>query len=321
MHVINAENVNHAYTMGMNYLLEHGEEHDSRVGKVLRSSVPVSTVYANPCERVLFNRVRDCNPFFHLFESIWMMTGSNEVEPLLKFNSRMGDYSDDGKTLNGAYGYRWINYFGFNQIENVVDKLKANPNDRRCVISMWDAFEDLKYSGKDAPCNDMIKFSATNGKLEMIVFNRSNDIIWGAYGANVVHMSFLQEYMAAAIGIPVGTYTQISCDFHAYVDILEKKKSNVHCLDKYLLEELSYQPLILEDENPNDFLSDCSLFFDDNAKNHFDTRFFGETVLTMKDVHHVYKKGKKEGALGLCANIGADDWRVACSEWIERRIK
>ena len=64
MHVIKAENVNHAYTAGKNFLADHGEEHDSRAGKVLRSPIPVTTIYEEPCQRVLFNAVRDCNPFF-----------------------------------------------------------------------------------------------------------------------------------------------------------------------------------------------------------------------------------------------------------------
>lgn len=324
MFVIKAENVNHAYTAGMHYLLDHGVEQESRVGKVLRSPVPVSTVYAEPCQRVLFNKVRDCNPFFHLFECIWMISGRNDVASLTPFNKNMGNYSDDGITFHGAYGHRWRSHFGFDQIQYIIAALKSNPMDRRAVMGMWDAGVDLEKDGKDIPCNDMIKFDAVDGKLNMIVFCRSNDIIWGAYGANAVHMSFLQEYMAAGMGIPTGTYTQISCDFHAYIDVLEKKKKDIHNIDYYLTKDITYQPLILENETTDMFDEDCNQFFEgpsDEVNPEWKTDFFKDTVAPMAEIWRIYKTGKKAGALGLCDNIYAGDWKEACKGWIERRIK
>ena len=50
----------------------------------------------------------------------------------------------------------------------------------------------------------------------MTVCNRSNDMIWGAYGANAVHMSILMEYVAVAVNAPMGSYYQISDSFHIY---------------------------------------------------------------------------------------------------------
>jgi len=63
--------------------------------------------------------------------------------------------------------------------------------------------------------------SRTMRVLNMTVFNRSNDMVYGALGANVVHFSVLQEYMAACIGVEVGTYYQVSSNMHVYLD--EKK--------------------------------------------------------------------------------------------------
>ena len=71
------------------------------------------------------------------------------------------------------------------------------------------------------PCNLTATFQVNSaGMLDMSVFNRSNDIIWGAYGANAVHFSLLQEYVAAGAGVPLGRYWQISTNWHAYVPIL-----------------------------------------------------------------------------------------------------
>jgi thymidylate synthase len=87
-----------------------------------------------------------------------------------------------------------------------------------------DLLQQALGGGKDVPCNTNAFFRVTNGKLDMMVNCRSNDIFWGAYGANAVHFSFLQEYVASSIGVEVGRYWQNSFNFHAYVDRFPKEK-------------------------------------------------------------------------------------------------
>jgi thymidylate synthase len=108
------------------------------------------------------------------------------------------------KSLWGAYGFRWKKYWNKDQIKIVIGMLKENPYDRRAVLQMWDPHEDLARKGKDVPCNTHIYFKIREGKLCMTVCNRSNDMLWGAYGANVVHMSMLQEYVAHCLGPTYG---------------------------------------------------------------------------------------------------------------------
>src|SRR5690606_6235064 len=139
---------------------------------------------------------RDANPFLHFFESLWMLAGRNDVDYMTRLVRRFAAYSDDGKTFNGAYGYRWRKWFGRDQLQQIIGALRSNPQDRRCVLGMWDAGHDLGLQSADLPCNTHIYFRIQDDRLNMTVCNRSNDAIWGAVGANVVHMSFLQEYMA-----------------------------------------------------------------------------------------------------------------------------
>lgn len=164
----------------------------SRNGEVIRvDDGPVIVTYLRPTQRVLFNERRDCNPFFHLYESLWMLAGKNTVSNLVKYTPRMSTYSDDGVTLHGAYGYRWRNYFGYDQLDLVIEELNTNPDSRRAVVQMWDA-NDLKTArggGLDVPCNTQMVFAIGKEGLNMTVFNRSNDLIWGMLGANVVHFS------------------------------------------------------------------------------------------------------------------------------------
>lgn len=229
MKVLEARNVHDALPRAISLLLANGVVRESRDGQVIQAPWPVTTVYSKPEERVMFHPERDCNPFFHLYESIWMLAGRNDVQPLLRYAKQMGAYSDDGNTFHGAYGHRWRHWplpfmdQGMDQLGKIVDTLEHNKDDRRCVLSMWDPKRDLGNAGKDFPCNLTVTFQVSvHGKLDMVVFCRSNDIIWGAYGANAVHFSMLQEFVARMIGLEVGTYSQVSVNWHAYVAALGK---------------------------------------------------------------------------------------------------
>jgi thymidylate synthase len=103
-----------------------------------------------------------------------------------------------------------------------VEKLKANPEDRRIVIQIWDAKELQKPEGKDFACNQQLLFDTRplgDGRyaLDMTVTNRSNDLIYGAMGSNLFHMSMLHEYIALHAGLQLGSYYQFSKNLHLYL--------------------------------------------------------------------------------------------------------
>lgn len=139
----------------------------SRNGEVLVIDEPVLVTYTHPRERVLFNTVRDANPFFHLYHALWILAGRNDVGPLAYYVKKFREFSDDGVHLNGAYGYRWrcaagvpkinINPDGSNseysrpgvdQIDLLVAHLKADPASRRAVLQMWNVEDDLLKIGR-----------------------------------------------------------------------------------------------------------------------------------------------------------------------------
>lgn len=213
----------------------------SRNGDVICFNEPVTITFMRPNERVLFHEARDCNPFFHLFESLWMLSGHNDVKLLTYFNSRMDQYSDDGNTLNGAYGHRWRKFFGVDQIHEVVEMLERNPSERRAVLQHWSA-EDLKLVNKtsgtcrDVPCNTQVMFRVRldTGELDMTVINRSNDLIWGLLGANYVHFGHLHQYVSDALGWKVGKYHQISNNLHVYLETWKPEVFLIPYADPYL---------------------------------------------------------------------------------------
>src|SRR5687767_6917565 len=131
MLVIRARNVNDAFLKGITLLDRVGYPRESRYGNVTLSDQPVTTVYAKPIERVLFNGIRDANPFFHLYEALWMLDGRSDVEGPARYASRMREFSDDGITFHGAYGYRWRSAFDEDQLVTCINLLRENKNDRR----------------------------------------------------------------------------------------------------------------------------------------------------------------------------------------------
>jgi|SRR3990167_86083 len=321
MKVINARNVHEALPLAMKLLHSEGSEQNSRNGKVL-SMGPVATVYHVPEERVILHPWRDANPFFHFYESLWMLAGRNDVRPLTRYVKRMASFSDDGETFSAAYGWRWGN-----QLPIIIETLKANHNDRRCVLQMWDRRYDLGSASKDVACNVAATFQISGGRLEMVVFCRSNDIIWGCYGANAVHFSMLMEYVARNVGVPMGTYTQVSVNWHAYRETFDPIVDDA-------LDKVSPNPYYLRANRPFPLMSVSRELWDADVRRFvtadgratvesFNDPFFNDVALPIVHAHDIYKDAIGEdrylGALEMLDDCKALDWRRACMDWIERR--
>jgi thymidylate synthase len=339
MYVIRGRNVHSIFPVAVEKLLVQGVKRDSRNGPVLMFPEPVTTVYERPEERVIFYPERDANPFFHLAEALWMLGGRNDVAFVAKYVKRMAEYSDDGKTFHGAYGHRWRSHFGKDQLKSIIFALRKNKDDRRQVLAMWDATSDLGGAGKDLPCNTQAVFQvACDGRLDMTVTNRSNDMIWGTYGANAVHFSILHEYMAQSVGVPLGIYRQVSTNTHMY-------ESTAHMAgvdkdndpDPYPSGSVRAYPLMTMCEAHDGLLEGMRECWEEDLRRYLmkhditgglsiceDTEFiqpfFRKIAIPLAQAYRLHKTGRREEALRALENMPADcDWRKAATEWLERR--
>jgi len=324
--VIYARNAEDALFTALILFRNEGVEETSRNGRVIVLPYPVTTVYKYPRERVIFSGERDCNPFLHFFESLWMLAGRRDVEFVSQFSKNISQFSDDGVVFNAAYGHRWRSHFGYDQIEWVIDILRKDPSSRRAVISMWDGHRDLMNQGsKDLPCNTQVVFRVIGKTLDMTVFNRSNDAIWGAYGANVVHFSFLQEYVAASLNVDVGAYRQVSNNLHLYPDVrvaarmlaLAGASSEQH----YAYGRVKTAPFLFyfPEEEKNGFVEELMQFVDNPHRPlSGKSRFFQEVVSPLWNLWGV--RGETTGEVVRAARLMADcDWKLAATQWINRR--
>lgn len=323
MFEIPGRNVNYVLAEALGTLPIISHEENSRNGKVMTVTHPIMLRYDNPMERVLFWPERDANPFFHFMEALWMLNGENDVSWPKYFNSKFGEYSDDGVTVAGAYGFRWRRHFATDQIINTITLLKKDPTTRRAVIGMWDPYKDSAWGAtmsKDVPCNTHIYFRNVFGALQMTVCNRSNDLIWGACGSNVVHFSMLQELLARVLELDVGDYYQFTNNLHIYENIPKREiYTPPVALWKcaYTAGEVEPYPMIRV--GLDQWLQDLEEFMRSplNSSGYFDP-FFPEVAVPMMKSWEARKTRTSNGLeeLEMCK---ASDWKKACTEWILRR--
>jgi thymidylate synthase len=341
--VIRATHIDDALCQGLQHLADAGVLEETARGPVIVAATPVTTHFIHPMNNASLCPIRDANPFFHLIEAAWMLAGRNdarELDPYIKgFSARVAEDGID----HGAYGYRWRDAFGFDQIELVIRMLSVDPSTRQAVIQMWDSsydgMNDLRGNWKDRPCNTHIYFRVINNEyLDMTVCNRSNDIIWGAYGANAVHFGFLLQYMASRLGLKANSYYQVSNNFHAYLSEIDrlwgristfKSESTERKLIKIVDAMHKAKPMLSSDYTVPDISLDLiylqRLFESVNRINN------GEQVLTnMRGdsdsflysaiAHRHYRNDNYDSALEHARFIHWPNWREACVNWLRRRI-
>lgn len=284
------------------------------------------TRYERPWERVSLSPARDANPFFHFMEAMWILAGRNDVKFLADILDHFKNFSDNGVSLHGAYGYRLGR-----KLLKIIDMLKTTPDTRRAVCSIWDDDLDLGRDSADIPCNDMLVFRIRNGRLDMTVYNRSNDMVLGAYGANAVHFAFIMEYVAERVGVPMGVYTQVSNSMHVYLG------------ERYLTRLKDWEPATNEnfydthqpgwtamgstdagwDLDLAKFFSHYDFSIKDTHRPGFKTPWFTKVVWPMWMALQGFKSqgASKELAEWCMLEIGATDWAVACYNWLMRRVK
>lgn len=337
MRVIEAQNVRDALPQAVDYLMNHGEHEQTRLGEVLAASMPVAIQYHHPKQHVLLNPVRDANPFFHLMEAMWMLAGRQDgafLDHYIKdFSKRFGN---EYGIIPDAYGYRWRHGLRFNQLDEIVSQLRTNPTSRQCVLQMWGAgtTHDL-LSPTIRACNLVATFRIWAGELDMSVFNRSNDLVWGCCGANAVHFPILQEYIAGKLGLHMGNYWQISTNLHLYRNHIDMMYMRIThdggtTLAQLLTDNDGYhemtQPLMTYPEVFDEELQEVIGWIDDIHKGNLkiyegniSNSFLRQVVLHMAMAHHLYKNGAITDALDIMETVTAEDWRRAGIEWLERR--
>ena len=240
MKVFSGNSPTKLYYQALQEVLNNGDTCRPR-GKKIKELRPVAVEFTNPLNRVTFLEGRKINPFFQIAESLWILSGRADVKWLVQFNANMKTFSDDGVFFNAPYGERLRSYGKnalsntiYNPVDQMMDaytKLVEDPDTRQAIMTITNPhFDNADYTihkkGKDIGCNLVITFKIRENKLHMTVFNRSNDVHWGLWGANLCQFTTIQEVMVSWLrangtefeNLEVGTYTQVTDSLHVYLD-------------------------------------------------------------------------------------------------------
>ena len=339
----NVRNPDQGLVRALSLLVNTDFTEDTRNGPVLSLDGPICVEFADPINRVSLLESRDANPFFHLMESMWILEGRDDVKFLAEFNKQMVNYSDDGVVFNAAYGRRLRGRgdIAEDQLEKVINVLRKDQNSRQAVALIWDQ-RDLTKNTLDKACNMALNFRVVAGKLDLTVMNRSNDCIWGMFGANAVQFSMILEYVAAKLNLPVGRYFQFSNNLHTYLEgKAGEQLNNIRANsddDYYEWERMVASGdcdfVKFKSDEMSDFDSDLEMLFnvyDEQVglnlnlltvvSEQMKSSYFADLIVPMLSVWYSHRVDKQtEKAIEICDYILDDHWKLACINWLTRRL-
>jgi len=160
-----------------------------------------------------------------IHELIWFLAGSTNIGYLTENGvSIWDDWADADGELGPIYGYQWRSWPAPNgqhidQIAQVMDQIKFNPDSRRLIVSAWNVADIPRM--KLPPCHALFQFYVADGKLSCQLYQRSADIFLGV-PFNIASYALLTHMMAQQAGLEVGDFIWTGGDCHLYSNHMEQ---------------------------------------------------------------------------------------------------
>ena len=160
---------------------------------------------------------------FH--ELLWFLKGSTNIAYLKENGVSIWDeWADQEGNLGPVYGYQWRSWpipagGHIDQISNVIESIKKNPDSRRLIVSAWNVadIEDMKLP----PCHAFFQFYVAEGKLSCQLYQRSADIFLGV-PFNIASYALLTHMVAQVCNLEVGDFVHTLGDAHIYSNHMEQ---------------------------------------------------------------------------------------------------
>ena len=170
-----------------------------------------------------------------IHELLWFLNGDTNIGYLKEHDVKIwNEWADENGNLGPIYGYQWRNWNGeeIDQIKELIETLKTNPNSRRMLISAWNpsvlpdtsvSFSENVANGKAAlpPCHAFFQFYVADGKLSCQLYQRSADIFLGV-PFNIASYALLTMMIAQVCGLGYGDFVHTFGDAHIYNNHFEQ---------------------------------------------------------------------------------------------------
>ena len=160
-----------------------------------------------------------------IYELLWFLQGDTNVRYLQEHGVRIwNEWADENGELGPVYGHQWRSWPDYNggtidQIKQVWEQIKTNPDSRRLIVSAWNVAEVNKMALP--PCHTLFQFYVANGRLSLQLYQRSADIFLGV-PFNIASYALLLQMMAQVTGLKAGDFVHTLGDAHIYLNHLEQ---------------------------------------------------------------------------------------------------
>ncbi|MDE5551102.1 MAG: thymidylate synthase, partial [Bacteroidaceae bacterium] len=162
-----------------------------------------------------------------IYELLWFLQGNTNAKWLQDRGVRIwNEWADEDGDLGHIYGYQWRSWPDYHgghvdQISEVIDQIKNNPNSRRLIVSAWNV-ADIQNMNLP-PCHILFQFYVANGKLSCQLYQRSADTFLGV-PFNIASYALLTMMVAQVCDLQPGDFVYTTGDTHLYLDHIEQAK-------------------------------------------------------------------------------------------------
>ena len=160
-----------------------------------------------------------------IYELLWFLKGETNIKYLQENGVRIwNEWADENGDLGHVYGYQWRSWPDYkgghiDQISQVIEQIKNNPDSRRLLVSAWNVAEVDEMALP--PCHLLFQFYVADGKLSLQLYQRSADCFLGV-PFNIASYSLLLLMVAQVCGLEPGEFVHTTGDTHLYLNHMEQ---------------------------------------------------------------------------------------------------
>ncbi|MGC5332844.1 thymidylate synthase [Micromonospora sp. DT62] len=203
-------NLEQAYLAVLNEVANRHQFDTAGRGKDAMEVINTSFTITHPTDRILYLAARKANIVFNHAEALWYLTGRDDVDMIGYYAPKLQALSTDGIKLTGtAYGprlFRTTRPDTRSQFDRIEELLRNDPDTKRAAMPIMRPDELVDPANPDVACTLGLQFLLRGGELHMSAYMRGNDAVIGLLG-DTFAFTFIQEFTAGRLGVPVGTYS------------------------------------------------------------------------------------------------------------------
>lgn len=217
-----------AYLAILDALLNRSTYSTVTRGKTAIEILNASFTLARPWHRTPYISERKTNIIFNHAETLWYLSGRDDLEMISHYAPVLRSLSQDGQKLTGtAYGPRLfadLPQSARSQFDCVIDLLRADPDTKRAAMPIMHDTELSTPNNPDVSCTMGFHLLQRAGRLHAITYMRANDAMIGLLG-DVFAFTFIQEFAARLLHVPLGTYGHHTGSMHLNTSHIPKAQA------------------------------------------------------------------------------------------------